>query len=83
MGSVDGVEEEQVRSAIVILLCELTLMDSIAGSLEHTQKCYQRYLEPQTLRRGTTYEKFASDLHRKFQRTNLASNVLVAASILF
>jgi len=65
-----GVEEKQVRSAIVMTSCELTLMNSDANSLEHTQKRYQRYLEPQTLRRGTTYEKFASDLHRKFQGTN-------------
>ena len=83
MGVLGGVEEKQVRSAIVMILCELTLMNSSAGSLKHTQKCYQRYLEPQALRRGTTYEKFASDLHRKFQGTNLASNALVAASILF
>jgi len=45
-------------------------MKRSASSLEHTQKCYQRYLEPPTLRRGATYEKFTSDLHRKFQRTN-------------
>ena len=64
----DGVEEKQVRSAIVMILCELTLMDSSAGS-QNTQKCYQRYLEPQTLRRGTTYKKFASDLHREFHET--------------
>ena len=62
MGVLGGVEEKQVRSAVVMMLRELTSLERSASSLEHTQKCYQRYLEPQTLRRGATYEKFASDL---------------------
>jgi len=70
MGVLGGVEEKQVRSAVVMMLRELTSLERSASSLEHTQKCYQRYLEPQTLRRGATYEKFASDLHRKFRGTN-------------
>lgn len=83
MGVLGGVEEKQVRSAVVMMLRELTSMKRSASSLEHTQKCYQRYLEPQTLRRGTAYENFAKRSSSRVPRNKLASNVLVAASILF
>jgi hypothetical protein len=44
--SVDVVEGERVSKVVVVLLRELTLIDSSAT--EHTQKCYKRHLEPHT-----------------------------------
>jgi hypothetical protein len=67
MCGLDVVEGEQVSKVVVVLLRELTLMNSSAT--EHTQKCYKRHLEPHTPRIDTTYEKFACDLYRKFRGT--------------